>query len=71
MDIVDTRDTLLQWLQTCKTSSQINFFSEVVETYIVTRFATTEPDVVIYSAKAFLLEQMDIQLTLISQKPKS
>lgn len=68
MDIVDTRDTLLLWLQSCRTDEQIAFFGEVVEEYIVNRFMGIEPPLVIDSAKQFLLEQMDIHLTILNQK---
>lgn len=68
MDIVDTRDTLLLWLSSCKTSEQIYLFGEVVEEYIVNRFVGKEPSIVIESAKSTLIEQMDIQLTIINQK---
>ena len=68
MDIVDTRDTLLLWLSSCKTSEQIYLFGEVVNEYIVDRFSGKESSVIIESAKHSLLEQMDIQLTIINQK---
>lgn len=68
MDIVDTRDTLLLWLASCKTSEQIHLFSEVVQDYIVNRFEGKENQAVIQSAKSTLLEQMDIHLTILNQK---
>lgn len=68
MDIVDTRDTLLLWLQSCRTDEQIYLFGEVVEEYIVNRFREIEPPLVVDSAKQFLLEQMDIHLTILNQK---
>jgi hypothetical protein len=71
LDIVDTRDTLLLWLQSCRTDEQIILFGEVVEDYIVNRFREIEPPLVIDSAKQFLLEQMDIHLTILNQKTPS
>jgi hypothetical protein len=68
MDIVDTRDTLFLWLQSCRTYEQIQLFREVVEYCIVDRFDGVEPPLIIDSAKQFLLEQMDIHLTILNQK---
>lgn len=68
MDIVDTRDTLLLWLQSCRTDEQITFFGEVIEEYIVNRFQEYEHPLIIETAKQFLLEQMDIHLTILNQK---
>lgn len=76
MDIVDTRDTLLLWLASCKTHEQVNLLGEAIEYLIVQGFERRaikkkvigEHPSVIQSAKDTLLEQMDIQLTIINQK---
>jgi hypothetical protein len=68
MDIKDIRDLLLKWLQSCETTEQVFFFKEVVEDYIVKRFEGKETQLVIDAAKGFLIDQMDIQLTILNQK---
>lgn len=68
MDIVDTRDTLLLWLQSCQTSEQVFLFGDVVDEYIVNRFSGKEHPEVVASARITLLEQMDIHLTILNQK---
>lgn len=68
MDIVDTRDTLLLWLQSCQTSEQVFLFMDVVDEYIVNRFTGKEHPQVIATARLTLLEQMDIHLTILNQK---
>lgn len=76
MDIVDTRDTLLLWVRSCQTAEQVYLMEEVIEELIVKKFERKflgkeekgEHPLVIESAKSTLLEQMDIQLTIINQK---
>lgn len=68
MDIVDTRDTLIRWLSKCETAEQVYLLREVVEDYIVKRFEGVEKPEVIWSAKNFLVESMDLHLCILSQK---
>lgn len=76
MDIVDTRDTLLLWLDSCKTPEQVSLLGKAIEQLIVKAFEikkingkeTGEHPSVIQSAVDTLLEQMDIHLTILNQK---